>query len=140
MGLMVIGLRTKDTQGGNIVAAVVSILFSVGYYLVCSSVVIRGMLMLAAYCRSSADGRKKAGTSLALSAAAEIAWCVLVGLSFHVSRTDFIPLVLSAMGLSVLRRISPFEKVGSQHVYSLLASLFPSRQAALARAAAQHLF
>jgi len=96
--------------------------------------------MLIAYCRSSSDGRKKAGTSLALSAVAEIAWCVVVGLSFHVSRTDFIPLVLSMMGLSVLRRISPFEKVGSQHVYSLLSTLLPKRQASLARAAAQHLF
>ncbi len=121
-------------------AEVVSIIFSVGYYLVCLSVVIRCILMLAAYGRSSSDGRKKAGSALLLSAAAEVAWCVLVGLSFHISRTDFIPLVLSAMGLSVLRRVAPFEKVGSQHVYSLLSSFFPGRQATLARAAAQHLF
>ena len=121
-------------------ADVVSIIFSIGYYLVCLTVVIRSVLMLVAYLRSSAEGRKKAGTPLLLSAASEVVWCALVGLSFHVSRTDFIPLVLSAMGLSLLRRISPFEKVGSQHVYSLLSSLYPARQATLARAAAQHLF
>ncbi len=119
---------------------VLSILFSVGYYLVCLSVIIRVILMLVAYSRSSGDGRKKAGASLVLSAAAEIVWCVVVGFSFFISRTDFIPFVLSAMGLSVLRRISPFEKVGSQHVYSLLSTLFPNRQASLARAAAQHLY
>jgi hypothetical protein len=96
--------------------------------------------MYAAYLKTSSEGRKKAQSSLVMSAAAEIAWCVLVGLSFSVSYVDFIPLALSRMGLSALRRIAPFEKVGSQHVYSLLSSLLPNRQATLARATALHLF
>lgn len=119
---------------------VLSLIFGTGYYLVCLSVFLRALLMLAAYLKSSPEGRKKSGTSLLMSAGVELAWCAVVGLSFNVSRVDLIPLVLSAMGLSVLRRIAPFEKTGSQHVYSLLASLFPQKQAALARATALHLF
>ena len=119
---------------------VLSFLFAAGYYLVCLSVLMRAALIFAAYMKTSPDGRKKAGPSLALSAAVEIAWCAVVGLSFGISHVDLIPLALSVMGLSTLRRIAPFEKVGSQHVYSLLSSLLPQKQASLARATALHLF
>lgn len=119
---------------------VLSFLFSAGYYLVCLSVLVRTVLMYAAYLKTTQEGRKKAVSSLALSAVVEIAWCALVGLSFGVSHVDFIPLALSLLGLSALRRIAPFEKVGSQHVYSLLSSLLPNRQASLARATGLHLF
>ncbi len=119
---------------------VLSFLFSAGYYLVCLSVLLRAALMYAAFLKTSPEGRKKAQPSLAISAVVEIAWCALVGLSFSVSHVDFIPLALSILGLSVLRRIAPFEKVGSQHVYSLLSSLLPKKQASLARATALHLF
>lgn len=119
---------------------VLSFLFSAGYYLVCLSVLLRAALMYAAYLKTSLEGRKKAGPSLALSAVVEFAWCALVGLSFGVSHVDFIPLALSILGLSALRRIASFEKVGSQHVYSLLSSLLPQKQASLARATALHLF
>jgi hypothetical protein len=119
---------------------VISFLFSAGYYIVCLSVLLRAVLMYTAYLKTNSEGRKKAGSSLAISAAVEIAWCALVGLSFSVSRVDFIPLALSILGLSALRRIAPFEKVGSQHVYSLLSSMIPQKQASLARATALHLF
>ena len=119
---------------------VLSFLFGLGYYLVCLTVLLRTLLMLAAYLKSSPDARKKAGMPLLMSAGAELVWCALVGLSFNVSHVDLIPLVLSALGLSVLRHVAPFEKVGSQHVYSLLSSLFPQRQATLARATALRLF
>ena len=119
---------------------VLSFIFAAGYYLVCLSVLLRALFMFAAYMKTSLDGRKKAGPSLGLSAAVEFAWCALVGLSFSVSHVDLIPLALSIMGLSVLRRIAPFEKVGSQHVYSLLSSLLPHKQASIARATALHLF
>ncbi len=119
---------------------VLSFLFTAGYYLVCLSVLLRAALMLAAYLKTSLDGRKKTGSSLALSATVEITWCAVVGLSFSMSHVDFIPLALSVLGLSALRRIAPFEKVGSQHVYSLLSSLLPQKQATLARATALHLF
>jgi len=119
---------------------VLSILFTAGYYLVCLSVLLRAVLMCTAYLKSSPEGRKKAGSSLVLSAVVECAWCAVVGLSFSVSHMDLIPLVLSVMGLSALRRIAPFEKIGSQHVYSLLASLLPQKQSSLARATALHLF
>jgi hypothetical protein len=119
---------------------VLSFLFSAGYYLVCLSVLLRTALMYAAHLKTSSEGRKKSGSSLAMSAVVEIVWCALVGLSFSVSHVDFIPLALSILGLSALRRIAHFEKVGSQHVYSLLSSLLPNRQASLARATALHLF
>lgn len=119
---------------------VLSLIFGAGYYLVCLSVLLRALLMLVAYLKSSPEGRRKAGPSLLISAAVEFAWCAVVGLSFSVSHMDLIPLALSVMGLSALRRIAPFEKAGSQHVYSLLASLLPKNQAALARATALHLF
>ncbi len=119
---------------------VFSFIFGAGYYLVCLSVLLRALLMFAAYLKSSPDGRKKSASSLMLSAAVELAWCAVVGLSFSVSHLDLIPLVLSIMGLSALRRIAPFEKVGSRHVYSLLSSLLPNKQATLARATAMHLF
>ena len=119
---------------------VLSFLFSAVYYLVCLSVLVRAVLMYAAYLKTKPEGRKKAVSSLFLSAVVEIAWCALVGLSFSVSHVDFIPLALSILGLSAMRRISPFEKVGSQHVYSLLSSLLPKKQASLARATSLHLF
>lgn len=119
---------------------VISFLFAAGYYAVCLSVLLRAVLMFAAYLKTTSDKRKKTGPSLALSAAVEIAWCAVVGLSFSVSHVDFIPLALSALGLSALRRIAPFERIGSQHVYSLLSSLLPKKQATLARATALHLF
>jgi hypothetical protein len=119
---------------------VLSFLFAAGYYLVCLTVLFRAAMMYAAYLKTSQEGRKKAGSSIVLSAVVEIAWCALVGLSFSVSHVDFIPLALSILGLSALRRIAPFEKIGSQHVYSLLSSLFPQKQASLARATALHLF
>jgi hypothetical protein len=119
---------------------VLSFLFTAGYYLICLSVLLRAALMYTAYLKTSQEGRKKAGASIVLSAVVEIAWCALVGLSFSVSHVDFIPFALSILGLSALRRIAPFEKIGSQHVYSLLSSLLPQKQASLARATALHLF
>ncbi len=119
---------------------VISFLFSAGYYIVCLSVLVRAVLMLVAYLKTNPEGRKKSGYSLALSAAVEFAWCAVVGFSFSLSHVDLIPFALSILGLSALRRIAPFEKMGSQHVYSILSSLMPKKQASLARATALHLF
>ncbi len=117
-----------------------SFIFSAGYYIISLSVLLRCLLMLVAYLKTSRDGRKTALNALLLSAVSEILWCALVGVSFQVSRFDFIPFALAAAGLFTLRRIAPFEKVGSQHVYSLLTALIPSKQATLAKATALHLF
>ncbi len=119
---------------------VLSWIFRAGYWVVFLTVLLRALLMLAAYMRSSPEERKKSGASILLSAAVEAAWCALVGLSFSVSRTDFIPLALAVLGLSLLRRIAPFEQVGSRLVYSLLSLIMPKKQASLARATALHLF
>ena len=119
---------------------ILSGIMSVAYYIVCATVVVRALLILVSYLKSAPDARRKNLPALGLSVLAECGWCALVGLTFSISRVDLIPLALAILGLGVLRRVAPFEKLASQHVYSLLVSLLPAKKETLSRATALHLF
>lgn len=119
---------------------VLSWIMSAAYAIVCLTVAVRAVLLLVSYLKSSPEARKKNLPALGLSVLTECAWCALVALSFSISRVDLIPLVLSVLGLVMLRRIAPFEKLASQHVYSLLVSLLPGKKETLTKATALHLF
>jgi hypothetical protein len=119
---------------------ILSWIMSVAYSIVCLTVVARALLLLISYLKSAPDARRKNLSALGLSVLAECGWCALVTLSFSISHVDLIPLVLAILGLVALRRIAPFERLASQHVYSLLVSLLPGKKETLTKATALHLF
>lgn len=124
-------------------ADVLSGVLTACYWIVVASVLARAVLMLISWGKAAPDQRSKNLPLLGLSVLAEAAWCALVKLSFslyNLSNVNFLPLVLSILGLMALRRIAPFEKVASRYVYSLLVAFLPQRKESLTKAIGLHLF
>ena len=119
---------------------IVTWILTAGYWVVCASVALRTLLLVLTFMKVSPGERVKISKPFALSIISEAALCALVALSFQISHVALIPITLVCFGLITLRKVAPFEKVATQHVYSFLASMMPKSQPSLAKATTLHLF
>lgn len=119
---------------------IISLLFHALYWLVGVTIVARAVLLMIAYTKTPTKRGAGVIPSFLLSVAAEVALFIAITFSFPLSQTGLICITFLCFTLYLTRHLAPFEKVATQHIYSLMMMWFPKKRKAMNKALTFHLF
>jgi len=117
----------------------ISMIFSILFTLISLDVLVRAAFMLIGCLKAGKKDQKEMIHACFLSLAAEIIGMWLVSLTFALSKSGLIPLVLQAALVYLLRSYLSFERSATRCVYSLLCAWLPKQQEVWKKLAVWHI-